>query len=233
MSPLIEMTSLWKVHASDAGPVTALREIEIQIGAGEFIAVVGPSGSGKSTFMHLVGCLDRPTSGTYRLNGRDVGTLPDRELAHVRNLQIGFVFQNFNLMPRLTNLANVALPLLYGGWRRTLREKRARDLLSRVGLEHKAAYLPGQISGGEQQRVAIARALALEPSLVLADEPTGNLDTATSSSILDLFSDTNAQLGTTLVFVTHDPSAARRARRMLRLIDGRIDYDGPASDRSQ
>jgi putative ABC transport system ATP-binding protein len=233
MSPLIEMTSLWKTHASDAGPVTALREIEVQIRPGEFVAVVGPSGSGKSTFMHLAGCLDRPTSGTYCLNGRNVGTLPDRELARVRNSQIGFVFQNFNLLPRLTNLANVALPLLYGGWRRTLRERRARDLLSRVGLEHKAAYLPGQISGGEQQRVAIARALALEPSIVLADEPTGNLDTATSSSILDLFSDTNRQLGTTLVFVTHDPAAARRARRMLRLIDGRIDYDGPASDRSQ
>jgi putative ABC transport system ATP-binding protein len=225
MAPLIEMRGLSKVCVSAAGPVQILCDIDLKIERGEFVTVIGPSGSGKSTLMHIAGCLDRASAGAYRLTGRDVCTRSDRELAHIRNNQIGFVFQNFNLLPRLTNAANVALPLVYRGLSRAERDSRARELLGLVGLGDKASLYPHQISGGEQQRVAIARALISEPTMLLADEPTGNLDSHTGAAVLELFSQAHA-CGKTVIMVTHDPALARRATRLIRIVDGRIEHDG-------
>jgi putative ABC transport system ATP-binding protein len=188
---------------------------------------MGPSGSGKSTFMNMLGCLDVPTSGTYRLNGSDVGRMNGDELAAVRNRDIGFVFQGFNLLPRATLADNVALPMIYAGKNREERKVRAQELLTRVGLGDRCDALPGLISGGQQQRVAIARALVNRPALILADEPTGNLDTHTSHDIMELFARLNREEGITLIVVTHENDVARFADRLVRLVDGRIDYDGP------
>jgi putative ABC transport system ATP-binding protein len=223
--PLIRIEHLYKQYDTDAGPVPVLKDVNLLVQRSEFVAIMGPSGSGKSTFMNIVGCLDLPTSGRYFLDGRDVGTLDSDRLARLRNTVIGFVFQGFNLLPRATLVENVALPLVYAGVGREVRERRARDLLATVGLAAYAHYAPSQISGGQQQRVAIARAMIGEPKLILADEPTGNLDMKTSYEIMDVFTQLNAG-GITIVIVTHEPDIAGYAKRLVRFVDGRITHDG-------
>ncbi len=210
--------------------VRALRGVSFGIGAGEHVAIIGPSGSGKSTMMYLLGCLDTPSAGTYRLAGYDVGTLSDEDLAALRNRFIGFVFQAFNLLPRTTAVDNVALPLRYAGVGVRDRRTRAREALKRVGLEHRGDHTPDRLSGGERQRVAIARAIVTGPKLLLCDEPTGNLDQRVGQEIAGLFEKLNADLGVTLVVVTHDPVMALRARRNIKLVDGLVVYDGPAQE---
>jgi putative ABC transport system ATP-binding protein len=224
-APLILVEHLYKQYETDAGPQPVLRDVSLTIGAGEFVAVMGPSGSGKSTFMNILGCLDVPSSGRYLLEGTDTSRLSPDALARLRNRFIGFVFQGFNLLPRATLLDNVALPLLYAGIPMREREAHARELLARVGLERYAGYLPSRISGGQQQRVAIARALANSPRLLLADEPTGNLDTTTSHDIMRLIATLNAEHGTTVVLVTHEIDIARFARRAIHFVDGMVDSD--------
>jgi putative ABC transport system ATP-binding protein len=195
--------------------------VDLDVVPGDFLAIVGPSGSGKSTLMHLLGCLDRPTSGTYRLAGTDVAGLSDDELARVRNRTIGFVFQSFNLLPRTTALENVAMPLLYAGIGRSERLERARDALARLGLEDRLSHEPSELSGGQQQRVAIARALVTRPAIILADEPTGNLDSASGADVLELLHELN-DTGTTIVLITHDSDVAVAAKRSVRVRDGRL-----------
>lgn len=226
MPAVIEITDLRKAYDTAAGPVPVLKGIGLKVEVGEFVAVMGPSGSGKSTFMNILGCLDVPTSGRYLLTGRDMGTLSGDELAQLRNQVIGFVFQGFNLLPRASLLDNVALPLVYRGVGRAERRERARAMLAKVGLEKYGEYAPTHVSGGQQQRVAIARALVTEPKLILADEPTGNLDTHTSQEIMELFSGLNRIDGITVVVVTHEPDVATYARRLVRLVDGVVAYDG-------
>jgi len=226
-TPLIRVERLCKEYLVPGGrSVPVLHDVDLAIGAGELVAIMGPSGSGKSTFMNILGCLDTPTSGRYALQGRDVAGLSADELAALRNQLIGFVFQGFNLLKRVTAEDNVALPLLYAGVSRAERSRRARVLLERGGLGDFAGALPNQMSGGQQQRVAIARALAGEPALILADEPTGNLDTQTSGEIMSLFTQLNEEQGLTVVIVTHEADVARYARRLVRFVDGRIVYDG-------
>ena len=226
-APLIRVERLCKQYEVPGGqPVPVLHDVDLVIGAGELVAIMGPSGSGKSTFMNILGCLDTPTTGLYRLQGRDVAGLSGDELAALRNRLIGFVFQGFNLLKRVTAADNVALPLLYAGKPQAERSRRARALLERVGIGGQARSLPNQMSGGQQQRVAIARALACEPALILADEPTGNLDTHTSAEIMDLFTQLNREQGLTVVIVTHEADVARYARRLVRFVDGRVVYDG-------
>jgi len=226
-APLIRVERLCKQYEVPGGqPVPVLHDVDLVIGAGELVAIMGPSGSGKSTFMNILGCLDTPTTGLYRLQGRDVAGLSGDELAALRNRLIGFVFQGFNLLKRVTAADNVALPLLYAGKPQAERSRRARALLERVGIGGQARSLPNQMSGGQQQRVAIARALACEPALILADEPTGNLDTHTSGEIMDLFTELNREQGLTVVIVTHEADVARYARRLVRFVDGRVVYDG-------
>jgi putative ABC transport system ATP-binding protein len=219
---LIETRQLAKTYRMGDTEVHALAGVSVDIDRGEFVAVTGPSGSGKSTFMNLLGCLDRPSSGEYRLGGRTVSALDGDRLAEARNRHVGFVFQHFNLLPRTTALENVALPLVYAGVSKKERNDRAMRMLERVGLADRAHHHPAQLSGGQQQRVAIARALVSGPLLVLADEPTGALDTRTSLEVMALFHDLNRQ-GMTLVVVTHEPEVARFARRVLRFRDGRIE----------
>ena len=219
--PVIETQRLSKDYRLGVHVVHALREVSVTIEGGEMVAVMGPSGSGKSTFMNILGCLDTPTAGRYLLQGRDVSQLSDDELAAVRNARIGFVFQQFNLLPRLTALANVQLPLLYGDRPPAEQRRRAEARLVQVGLGERGHHRPAELSGGQQQRVAIARALVNDPVLFLADEPTGNLDTRTSLEIMTILEELNRQ-GITIVLVTHEEDIARHARRVLRFRDGEL-----------
>ena len=222
---LIELRGIKKIYAQGRASVAALRGVDLTVDRGELVAIMGASGSGKSTLMNIIGCLDAPTSGTYVLDGQPVEHLTRNELADLRNQKLGFVFQGFNLLARTSALDNVALPLLYDrSGRRRQAQARAAQALERVGLAERAQHEPNELSGGEQQRVAIARALITEPSLVLADEPTGNLDTRTSVEIMVLFQELNAQ-GITILLVTHEPNIAQYARRMVELRDGRIIRD--------
>jgi putative ABC transport system ATP-binding protein len=224
----IEVEHLGKQYETAApGTPPALQDVCLAIEPGEFVAVMGPSGSGKSTFMNIIGLLDGPTSGAYRLNGRDVAGLTTDELAHVRNRVFGFVFQGFNLLKRITARENVALPMIYSGVPGAERRSRSGELLERMGLGAYADAMPNRLSGGQQQRVAIARALANRPQLILADEPTGNLDTQTSEEIMNLFTTLNRETGVTILLVTHENDIANFANRLIRFKDGRVVHDGP------
>ena len=230
--PLISIHDLTKTYVVGEVEVPALRGVSLEIRRGEFVALTGPSGSGKSTFMHLAGCLDRPTSGSYVLNGRDVARLSSHELAAVRNREIGFVFQGFNLLSRTTALENVELPMLYGPPVALKdRRRRATAALTAVGLAQRLDHHPNQLSGGQQQRVAIARALVNEPSLLLADEPTGNLDSRTSIEVMGIFQKLNREQGITIVLVTHEPDIAEYATRIVAFRDGRVRSDQPVANR--
>jgi putative ABC transport system ATP-binding protein len=229
---VISVRDLTKTYAVGEIEVRALRGMSLEIPPGQFVALTGPSGSGKSTFMHLAGCLDRPTSGTYELNGRDVSRLSKRELSAVRNREIGFVFQGFNLLPRTSALENVELPMLYGTpVPARERHRRAAAALEAVGLGGRLDHHPNQLSGGQQQRVAIARALVNQPSLLLADEPTGNLDSRASIEVMGIFQRLNAEHGITIVLVTHEPDIAEYAARIIGFRDGRVRLDRPVQQR--
>ena len=229
MEHLIELRDVYKIYPMGAEAVHALDGVSLTIDRGEFVAIVGQSGSGKSTAMNIIGCLDVPTTGTYRLGGVDVSTMDDDQQAEIRNKMLGFIFQQYNLIPKLTVLENVELPLLYAGISGQERRERAIRALERVGLAEKQRNLPSQLSGGQQQRVSIARALAGEPSVILADEPTGALDSRTGREVLAFLQKLNRE-GDTVVLITHDNSIAVRAKRIVRLQDGRIIYDGDAAD---
>ncbi len=229
-APVIQAADVHKYYDLGETRVHALRGISVDVRAGEFVAVMGASGSGKSTFMNILGCLDRPSSGTYLLEGTDVSQLDKRELALIRNRKIGFVFQGFNLLSRTTAMENVELPTLYAKVDKTEREKRSREALAMVGLADRAEHFPSQLSGGQQQRVAIARALVNKPAILLADEPTGNLDSRTSVEIMQVFQELNDR-GLTVVLVTHEPDIAHFAKRMLVFRDGKIRKDEPVLNR--
>lgn len=218
---MLEAEGLCKHYGQRDETVEALEDVSFHIGKGEYVAIVGPSGSGKSTLMHILGCLDRPTGGAYRIRGRDVSLLSDKALSKLRSEEIGFVFQGFQLLPRLSAEENVALPLLLCGVGREARLRRARELLCAVGLKHRMSHRPGEMSGGQQQRVAVARALVRCPSVILADEPTGNLDKAATQDVLSLFQ-TLHEKGHTIVLITHDDAVAARAQRQLRIAGGRL-----------
>ncbi len=228
--PLIDVRDLTKVYGEGSTEVQALRGVSLSIRHGEFVAIMGPSGSGKSTFMHLLGCLDRPTSGSYQLAGMEVSRLSRDQLASIRNARIGFVFQSFNLLARTTALENVELPLLYAGVGRDERVRRSRALLETVGLGDRLHHRPSELSGGQQQRVAIARALANGAPLLMADEPTGNLDSTSSSEIMTLFRRLNRDQGITVVVVTHDTGIAAWSRRVVIFKDGRVVNDRPVEE---
>lgn len=221
---MIELEAICRDYESGENVVRALADANMRVEPGEYLSILGPSGSGKSTLMHIMGCLDQPTRGQYRLEGQDVTSLDVNEMARVRNRTIGFVFQRFHLMPRSTALENVALPLRFARQKPRERRRRALELLERVGLESRVTHRPAELSGGQQQRVAIARALAMKPRLLLADEPTGNLDTTSGQEIIELLEELNAE-GTTVIVVTHDEHLAQRTRRVVRMLDGRIAAD--------
>ncbi len=225
---IIRIESLSKDYDTPAGPFPALKDVSLRIGPGEFVAIMGPSGSGKSTFMNILGCLDRSSRGRYFLAGRDVATLDKDETAALRNRTIGFVFQGFNLLPRMNLADNVALPLVYSGVGHAERRERGKAVLDKVGLAGYADSLPNRISGGQQQRVAIARALVNRPRLILADEPTGNLDSHTGEEIMQVFRALNDE-GITIVLITHESDIAAHAKRLVRFLDGRIVEDRPTS----
>tara|TARA_R110000868_G_scaffold29106_6_gene108461 strand:- start:1593 stop:2279 length:687 start_codon:yes stop_codon:yes gene_type:complete len=223
-NPLIKITNIKRDFVLGEEIVNVLKGIDLQINKGEYVALMGPSGSGKSTLMNLLGCLDTPTSGNYILNGKDVSKMKDDELAEIRNKEIGFVFQTFNLLPRTTALDNVALPMIYAGFSKTDRRARAQEVLTQVGLSDRMDHHPNQLSGGQRQRVAVARALVNSPSIILADEPTGNLDSKTSLEIMKLFNEIHAN-GNTVILVTHEEEIAEYAHRIIRLRDGMVESD--------
>jgi putative ABC transport system ATP-binding protein len=222
-TPIVRIEGIHKHYAMDGVEVRALRGVDLTLSAGDFLAITGPSGSGKSTLMHILGCLDLPDSGRFWLNGEDVMKMDEDALARIRNRTLGFVFQSFNLLSRTSALENVETPLIYAGVAKAARDRRAEDLLRRVGLGDRMNHVPNQLSGGQQQRVAIARALVNHPSLILADEPTGNLDSATSEEILSLLEDLNRNEGLTVVLITHEPEVAQRAQRRLVMRDGQLE----------
>lgn len=221
---VIRTDDLWRTYVMGAEEVHALRGVSFEVKRGEYMAIMGPSGSGKSTLMNLIGCLDTPSAGQYWLNGKLVSEMDDDELAHIRNKEIGFVFQTFNLLPRATALHNVELPLIYNGTPRGQRIEMAKRALDRVDLTKRMDHKPNELSGGQRQRVAIARALVNNPSIILADEPTGNLDSQTSQEIMGLFNELHKQ-GNTIILVTHEPDIAEHAHRVLHILDGRINRD--------
>lgn len=226
MKTLIQLENIQKSYFIGNTPIPVLHGVDLKIEQGEFVAIMGHSGSGKSTLMNILGCLDTATKGNYYLNGENVSQLPPNQVANLRNQLIGFVFQGFNLLKRMTALENVSLPMLYAGVPKAEQKKRALEVLKQMGLEKHANSLPNQMSGGQQQRIAIARALTNNPPLILADEPTGNLDTKTSDDIMALFTELNKNQGITIILVTHEPDIARYAQRMIRVMDGRVTYDG-------
>ena len=228
-TPLIELKDIYKIYTMGDEEVRANDGINLKIYSGEFVAIVGKSGSGKSTLMNIIGALDVPTDGTYLLGGEDVGEMSDNELAEIRNMMIGFIFQQYNLLPKLTIFENVELPLLYSGLDRLRRRERVMESLGRVGLTEKEKNYPNQLSGGQQQRVSIARALAGNPSLILADEPTGALDSKTGREVLDFLKKLNDE-GNTIIIITHDNSIALEAKRVVRIHDGKINFDGDVKD---
>jgi putative ABC transport system ATP-binding protein len=228
ISPILRLVNVGKVYGTGSVEVEALHGVSMDVAAGEYVAIMGPSGSGKSTLMHILGCLDVPTTGSYDLAGEDVSTMSEGALAVVRNRQIGFVFQQFNLLPALTAWRNVELPLCYSGVGRAERKERAITALERVGLGDRVDHRPGELSGGQQQRVAVARALVTDPALILADEPTGNLDSHSSSDVLGLFAELHDQ-GRTIVLITHEKDVAESAQRIVRILDGQIESAVPSS----
>jgi putative ABC transport system ATP-binding protein len=228
--PLMEVNELHRRFMMGDEEVHALRGLTFTITKGEYVCIIGPSGSGKSTLMYVLGCLDTPSEGSYKLAGYEVAALDDADLAALRNRYIGFVFQAFNLIPRTSTVDNVALPLRYTGVGIRERRRRAEHALERVGLGHRLDHTPDRLSGGERQRVAIARAIVTRPELLLCDEPTGNLDSRVGAEITRLFEELNSELGVTLVIVTHDPNLAKRARRNIKLVDGQVVYDGPPQE---
>lgn len=220
-TPMIKISNLMKSYELGGETVHALNDVSLDIDKGEFLAIIGPSGSGKSTLMNMLGCLDRPDAGEYLLDGKEIGKMNDNLLATIRNQKIGFIFQNFNLLTKLTAQENVELPLIYSGLSAKERKERALESLTKVGLKDRAGHMPTQLSGGQQQRVAIARALAGNPSILLADEPTGALDTKTSAEIMQLMKGLN-ELGHTIIIITHDLSIAKQVKRMVRIQDGQL-----------
>lgn len=228
MPSMIELKNVYKIYQMGDEALHALDGISFSVEAGEFVAIVGQSGSGKSTCMNIIGCLDVPTSGEYFLDGTDVSTMDSNEQAEVRSRKLGFIFQQYNLIPKLNVLENVELPLLYAGYDKEERRAAALKALERVGVAEKCKNLPSQLSGGQQQRVSIARALAGNPPVILADEPTGALDSKTGTEVLGFLQELNAE-GHTVILITHDNSIAKKARRIIRLADGKIVYDGPSS----
>ena len=224
MEQLIKVEDLCKIYTPGENEVRALDHVNLEIGQGEFVAIIGQSGSGKSTFMNMLGCLDIPTSGKYYLNGTDVSTMTDNQLSTIRNKEIGFIFQGFNLIANLTAIENVELPLIYRGIDKKTRRDLAKEALEMVGLGKRMDHKPAEMSGGQQQRVAIARAIAAKPPVILADEPTGNLDTASSKEILDILKDLH-EGGRTVILITHDNGIAQQAKRVVRIMDGKIESD--------
>lgn len=224
MAKIIDLISIVKNYYIGTIVVKALQSVSISINKNEYVAIMGPSGSGKSTLMNIIGCLDTATQGQYILNGIDVSQMDDNALADVRNAEIGFIFQTFNLLPRYTALENVMLPLIYAGKPKSYREERAKKVLKDVGLEDRMSHRPNELSGGQRQRVAVARAMVNDPSIILADEPTGNLDSKTSEDIMGLFGEIHER-GNTMILVTHEQDIARHAHRIIRLKDGRVDSD--------
>ncbi|MDO5155280.1 MAG: ABC transporter ATP-binding protein [Eubacteriales bacterium] len=229
MDTLIDVQDMYKIYNPGENEVRALDGVSFQVHEGEFVAIIGHSGSGKSTLMNMLGCLDVPTEGTYILNGRDVSHLSDNELSDVRNNYIGFIFQGFNLIPNLTAIENVELPLIYRHVERSERRRLAKEALKKVGLEQRMKHKPSEMSGGQQQRVAIARAIAAAPPLILADEPTGNLDSKSTQDIMKILNDLNDQ-GNTIVLITHDDGIAANAKRVVRIMDGKIESDSVKND---
>lgn len=218
---MIKIQNVSKIYNSTEVATKALDDVSFEIKKGEFVAIIGPSGSGKSTLMHIIGALDLPSSGSYSINGTDISRMSDDELSEIRNKEIGFVFQSYNLLPRISALENVILPMKYAGIEKTKREERGLEVLTAVGLENKLQNKPNQLSGGQKQRVAIARALSMKPSIILADEPTGNLPTNQTNEIMDIFENLNQQ-GNTIIIITHEEAVAKRAKRVISIVDGKI-----------